>query len=176
MSAFKYLTIECPHMPTCTVLQLSRENKCEGLLPDCKVGVKESESKIDQRWMCLAAHMKTYFLIKLWYDRMTRQAASDGEQNVWWWGLLQVSAWHDRSYIAGIPLLARGLTMKLSPCPCSHNSLAGRIAECQHVWSTTCGHLKCDMLPAQVRPRMMQHLSSKITHWIPKVAHKLLSS
>ena len=34
-------------------------------------------------------------------------------------GLLQVSAWHDRAhtYIAGIPLLAHGLTVKLSPWP-----------------------------------------------------------
>ena len=28
-----------------TVLQLSHENKCEALLPDCRVGMKESESK-----------------------------------------------------------------------------------------------------------------------------------
>ena len=33
-------------------------------------------------------------------------------------------------YIAGIPLLAHGLTVKLSPSPCSHSSPAGRIAAC----------------------------------------------
>ena len=32
--------------------------------------------------------------------------------------------------LAGIPLLAHSLTVKLSPCPCSHNSPAGRIAAC----------------------------------------------
>ena len=29
------------------ILQLSRENEREGLLPDCRVGVKESESEDD---------------------------------------------------------------------------------------------------------------------------------
>ena len=59
-----------------------------------------------------------------WYesdDCMTRQAASDGQQ---------VCIWHDRSYIAGIPLLAHGLTVKLRPCQCSRNSPAGQIAAC----------------------------------------------
>ena len=49
-----------------------------------------------------------------------------GQQGVRW---LQICAWHDRSYIAWIPLLAHGLTVKLSPCPCSHSSLAGQIAQ-----------------------------------------------
>ena len=43
---------------------------------------------------------------------------------------LQVRTSHDHSYIAGIPLLAHSLTVKLSPCPYSHNSPAGRIAAC----------------------------------------------
>ena len=30
----------------------------------------------------------------------------------------------------GIPLLAHSSTVKLSPCPCSHSSPAGRIAAC----------------------------------------------
>ena len=71
-----------------------------------------------------------------WYgsdDRVTRQAASDCQQSVRW---LQVHAWHDHSYIAWIPLLAHGLTVKLSPYPCSCSSLAGRIAAC------LCGHSK----------------------------------
>ena len=93
---------------------------------------------------------------------LTRQAVSDRQQNVQWQGLLQVSSWHDRSYIAGIPLLAHGLTVKLSPCPCSHNSPAGRIAGCQHVWSSTSGHPKRNLLPAQARPRTMQYNSSSV--------------
>ena len=80
-----------------------------------------------------------------------RQAMSDRQQDVRW---LQVPAWHDCSYIAGIPLLAHGLTVKLRPCQCSHSSPAGRIAAC------VCGHLKCDLLLAQAHPRMIQHLSS----------------
>ena len=52
--------------------------------------------------------------------------------------LLQVRAWHDRSYIAGIPMLAHSLSVKLSPCPYSHSidtiyghsSPAGQIAAC----------------------------------------------
>ena len=39
-----------------------------------------------------------------------------------------------------ISLLAHGLTVKLSPCPCSHSSLAGRIDAC------LCGHSKCNLL------------------------------
>ena len=58
-------------------------------------------------------------------DHVTRQAASDRQQDERW---LQVRAWHDRSYIARIPLLAHGLTVKLSPCPCSHSNPTGRIA------------------------------------------------
>ena len=49
------------------------------------------------------------------------------ESDVRW---LQVRAWHDCSYIAEIPLLAHSLSVKLSPCQCSHSSLAGRIATC----------------------------------------------
>ena len=98
---------------------------------------------------------------------MTRQAASDRQQNVRWWGLFQVSAWHDHSYIAGIPLLTHGLTVKVSPCPCSHSSPAEWIASCQHVRSTICGYPKSNLLQTQARPRMMQHLASKITHWMP---------
>ena len=84
-------------------------------------------------------------------DRVTRHAMSDRQQDVCW---LQVCALHDHSYIAGILLLAHGFTVKLSPCPCSHTSPAGRIAAC------LCGHPKCNLLLAQARPRMIQHLSS----------------
>ena len=47
---------------------------------------------------------------------LTKQAASDRQQNVGWQGLLQVSTWHDCSYIAGIPLL---LMVDCEACPCS---------------------------------------------------------
>ena len=66
-------------------------------------------------------------------DCVTRQ------QDVHW---LQVCTWHDRSYIAGIPLLAHGLTVKLSPCQCSHSSPAGLIVAC------LCGHPKIKQLSA----------------------------
>ena len=43
MGTFKYFTmIECPRQ---RVLQLSRENEQEELLPDCRIGVKGSESE-----------------------------------------------------------------------------------------------------------------------------------
>ena len=65
----------------------------------------------------LAARTVTFFLK---YgesdDRVTRQATSDGQQDVHW---LQARIWCDRSYIAWIPLLPHGLTRKLSPCQCS---------------------------------------------------------
>ena len=53
---------------------------------------------------------------------------------------------HDHSY---------GLTVKLRPCQCSCSSPAGRIAA-----ACLCGHFKCNLLLAQARPRMIQHLSS----------------
>ena len=100
---------------------------------DCSVAVKESESDDDFSWM----HWQhTRQLCELWWEshnRVTRQATSGPwpvtvrQLNVRW---LQVRAWHDRSYIAGIPLLAHSLTVKLSPCPYSHSSPAGRIAAC----------------------------------------------
>ena len=57
MNAFKYFTItECLFR---RVPELSRENEREGLLPDCNVGVKESESEDDSSWM-LAACTATF--------------------------------------------------------------------------------------------------------------------
>ena len=56
-------------------------------------------------------------------------------------------------------LLACGSTVKLSPCPCS---LAGWIAAC------LCGHSKCNLLLAQARPRMIQHLTiCLVVNWYP---------
>ena len=85
-------------------------------------------------------------------------------------GRLRVSSWsysryvHCRAsgaclawpliYIGMVPLLAHGLTVKLSPCPCSHSSLVGRIAACLY------GHSKCNLLLAQGCPRMIQHFTS----------------
>ena len=88
----------------------------------------------------LAAGTATYFLnhgTSLTIAWQGRVRVTVVQQGVRW---LQVRAWHDRSYIAWIPLLAHGLTVKLSPCPCSHSSLAGRIAAC------LCGHSKCNLL------------------------------
>ena len=73
------------------------------------------------------------------------KAASDRQQYVQWF---QVCTWHDRSYIAQIPLPPHGLTVKHSPCPCSHSILTGRIAACP------CGHSKCNLLLTQACPRM----------------------
>ena len=70
-----------------TVLQLSRENEREGLLPDFRVGVKESESE-DRRFKlnALAARTATYFEVSRNYDesddRVTRQATIDRQQAV----------------------------------------------------------------------------------------------
>ena len=80
--------------------------------------MKESESENDSTLNIGSMHGN--LLSELWYesdDHVTKQTASDRQQNVRWQGLFQVSAWHDRSYIAGILLLAHGLTVKLSPCP-----------------------------------------------------------
>ena len=105
----------------------------------------------------LGARMGIYFLNYGSYesdDRVTMHiAATVGQKDVRW---LQVRAWHDRSYMAGIPVLTHGLTVKLSLCPSSHSSPAGQIAAC------LCGHCKCNLLPAQAHPRMIQHLSSII--------------
>ena len=51
--------------------------------------------------------METYFRMHL----MIAWQVSDRQQNVRWQDLLQVNAWHDRSYIAGIPLATHGLNM-----------------------------------------------------------------
>ena len=62
------------------VLQLSCENKCEGLLPDCRVGVKESESEDNQVECIGSTHGNLLSDSEPWYEsdnRMTRQAASD---------------------------------------------------------------------------------------------------
>ena len=81
-----------------------------------------------------------YLLSGLWGEsggRVTRQAAGGRQRDVRW---LQVRVWHDLSYIAPVPLLAHGLTVKLSPFLCSRISPAGRIAAC------LCGYYKCNLL------------------------------
>ena len=88
-------------------------------------------------------------LSELWYksdDRVTRQCTSDRQQDVHW---LQVRAWHDRSYIAGIPLLAHGLTVNLA-----HVSVA------IVVWLDELLHHVCVGIQNAARPRMIQHLFS----------------
>ena len=89
--------IECPHR---WVLQLSLEKECEGLLPDCSVGMKESRQQRQFKLNALAARTATYNLCYMYDesdDRVTRHTASDRQQNIRWWSLRQVSTWHDRS-------------------------------------------------------------------------------
>ena len=60
--------MSCPRQ---RVLQLSpsRENKREGLLPDCRFSVKESESEDDLKLNALVAHTAAYFLnYCTWYE------------------------------------------------------------------------------------------------------------
>ena len=82
------------------MLNMSRENKCEGLLsllPDCRVGVRAKTIEVE----CIGITHDN-LLPQLWpYEsdvRVTRQAASDSRTAGLHW--LQVRAWHDRSYIA----------------------------------------------------------------------------
>ena len=58
-------------------LQLSRKNECEGLLSDCRVGVKKSEKTIQRE--CIGS-MHSNLLSEPWYesdDHVARQAVSD---------------------------------------------------------------------------------------------------
>ena len=107
-------------------LPLSCENKREGLLSDCRVGVKQIESEDYSSWIHWQYAWK--LTSEQWYESETvwqgRLQVTVGQQGVCW---LQVRCWHDRSYI---PLLPHDLTVKLSPCPCSHSSLAGWMAAC----------------------------------------------
>ena len=67
------------------------------------------------------------------------------------------------TYVAGIPLLTHGLTVKFSPCQCSHNSLAGRVCVC--IPNAICY--------SQARPRTIQHFSSqrKVSGAITMIRH-----
>ena len=79
------------------------------------------------------------------------------------WSMLHVSAWHNRSYTARIPLLTHYVSVKLCPCLCSHSSQAGWMAACKHVWSPTFDDdFKWHLLLAQAHSRMMQYLSSTV--------------
>ena len=150
---------KCQHQ---RVLQLSLENECEGLLPDCSVSMKESEDDLNWMhwqhtrqltfWLVLQATPfakgmaceRDYFLIGT-----LRVIHCDRHQNVQWPSLLQVSTWYDRSYTAGIPCWL--MVWLWSQCPCSHGSPPGQIAA---LW--TCEvHFKYNFLLTQVHPRMM---------------------
>ena len=133
-------------------------NEHEWLLPDCRVDMKESESEDDLSWMHWqhARQLTFWTMIRVWQSH-----DKAGYEWAWWpsdsrmySGFKYVRSWYDRSYLAWIPLLVHGLTVNLSPCPCSHSSLAGWIAACQ------CGHFKCNLPLAQAHPRMIQYLSS----------------
>ena len=120
----------------------------KGLLPDCSVGAKDSENEDDSTWMRRqhARQLSDKSMLWIWLShcRMTIEMGCEWQTT----NLLQVSAWHDRSYTAGIAPLAQGLfeslNVKSSPWPCSHSSPAGRI---------------CAIL-AQARPKMIQPLIS----------------
>ena len=124
------------------VLELSHEN-------EHGVGVKESVSENYSRWMQWQHAQEftsvwTMVATNVMIAWQCTLRATVGQQDVHW---LQVRAWQDCSYMTGIiPPLAHGLTVKLSPCLCSHSSLAGRIAAC------LCGHSKCNLLLAQAAP------------------------
>ena len=90
------------------------------ILPDCRVGIKESESEDYSSWTHWQ-HVRqlTFPLWQYEFDiHVTRQAVSESRTAGLRW--LQVCAWRDHSYIAWISLLGHGLTVKLSPCLCSH--------------------------------------------------------
>ena len=119
-----------------------------------KTSVKGLQGWCEWEWERRGSMQATYFLNRgtiMWQGRLR---VTVGQQGVRW---LQVRSWHDRSHIAWIPLLDHGLTVKLSPCPCSHSSLARRVA------ARLCGHFKCNLLLTKARPRMIQHLYSN-TH------------
>ena len=80
---------------------------------DCRFGMKESESEDD----CVGS-TRGILLSEVWYmvamnQTIARDSLLQGRlrvtENVRWRGLLQVSAWHDHSYIARISfILAHG--------------------------------------------------------------------
>ena len=116
MSAFKIGIFydDGMFMPTC--LRTSVKGYCQ----TAGSAWKRARAKTIQGECIGSTHsnLRTFWTMHgTWYesadDHVTRQAASDRQQSMWWQGLLQVCTWHDRSYIAGIPLLAHGLTVKL---------------------------------------------------------------
>ena len=115
-------------------------------------GEREWERRL-LSWMHRQHAQKLTFwtMVRVW--RLGDKAGCEWQtqQGVHW---LQVCARRDYSYIAWILLQAHCLTVKLSPCTCSHSSLAGQIA------AHLCGHSKCNLLVAQAHPRMIQHLTS----------------
>ena len=147
-------TCPCVRWRTLQLSRDMRENEREGLLPDCRVDVRENESKDDWSWM----HLQ-----QLTFWTMVRQSLT-----MTWKGRLRVTdsrmyagfryarlAW-SLMHTVRILLLAHGLTVKLSLCQSSHCSPARRI----HVAACPCRYSKCNLLLAQARPRMTQHPSS----------------
>ena len=123
--------------PRWRVLQLSREDEREGLLPDCRVGVKESESEHYPSWMHWQhTRQLTFWTMVQGWCWIAWQAPSDSRTA----GRTLASG--TRSYIASILLLDHGLTVKLRPCPCSHSSLAGQIAACVGIPNAICYSLR----------------------------------
>ena len=112
------------HVRRC-VLQLSRENSWEGLLPECRVSTKESKSKDNLSWI----HWQHTWV---WWSRDKAGCEwQTAECTVAKFASGISLAWpiiHSR-----IPPLAHALTVELRPCQCSQSSPSGWMNNCMSV-------------------------------------------
>ena len=118
-----------------TSVQLSRENEHEGLLPDCRVSVKQSKSEDYSSWMHWQYAWQLTFWTMVWVWRSRDKAGCEWQSDSRvYTGFRYAPGMTTHIYIAWILLLVHNLTVKLS-----HSSLAGRIAAC------LCRHSKCNL-------------------------------
>ena len=122
----------------------------------------KSESEDDSSWMRWQHVRQLSEIWRVW--QLRDKAGYEWQGRLWVRGSRMYAGFR---YVLGMtahtcrdpPAIAHGLTVKLSPCQCSH-SLAGWIAEC------LCGHPKYNLLLAQACPKMIQHLSTiPIVSW-----------
>ena len=147
-----YVTVMCDHITWSTrycgfsvVLRLLwLYERFRKVCPQCNIVVHAMEYDRSTRLRKVCPQCNTVVHVKRWVCDCDHAFASK-KRKAW---CIAVGE------LAGIPLLAHSLSVKISPCHCSHSSLAGRIA-------ALCGHSKCDLLLTQAHPRMIQHLSSK---------------
>ena len=52
-------------------------NERKGILPGCSIGTKETKSRNDLTWMHCAWQLTFWTKVRVWSDRVTRQATSD---------------------------------------------------------------------------------------------------